>query len=184
MKIAIRFTILTALLLGIVYPLAVTGFARTFLQSKADGQLILNNGQVAGSALIGQTFTGDNYFHGRPSAAGNGYDATSSGGSNLASSSQKLIARINGDIDHYAAENKNQPVPIDLVTASGSGLDPDISPAAAMFQVQRVANARHIPVDRVSDLVRRQIQPRQFGFMGEEHVNVLALNTALDALGK
>ncbi len=188
LKIAIRFTILTTLLLGILYPLAVTGFARTFLRSKADGQLIVSNGQVTGSVLIGQNFTGDTYFHGRPSAAGNGYDPTSSGGSNFALSNAKLIARIDtdvkADIQHDAAENKSQTVPIDLVTASASGLDPDISPAAAMFQVDRVASARHIPVDRVRALVGQHVQGRQFGFMGEERVNVLLLNTDLDALGK
>lgn len=194
LKIAIRFTILTTLLLGILYPLAVTGFARTFLRSKADGQLILSNGQVKGSVLIGQNFTGDTYFHGRPSAAGNdGYDATSSGGSNLASSNAKLIARIDNDVKSNdvksdaksdAAENKSHAVPIDLVTASASGLDPDISPDAAMFQVDRVASARHIPVDRVRALVGKHVQGRQFGFMGEERVNVLLLNTALDALEK
>ena len=134
LKIAIRFTILTTVLLGILYPLAVTAFGHFFLRSQSDGGLIVTNGQVTGSPLIGQNFTGNQYFHGRPSAAGNGYDATSSGASNLASSSKKLITRIDGDVANYAAENQSQPVPIDLVTASGSGLDPDISPAAAMFQ--------------------------------------------------
>lgn len=181
-KIAIRFTILTTVLLGILYPLAVTAFGRVFLRTHADGELIVNNGTVAGSTLIGQNFTGDQYFHGRPSAAGNGYDATSSGASNLAPSSQKLITRIDGDISHYAAENKNQPVPIDLVTASGSGLDPDISPDAAMFQAQTVANARHLPLATVRDLVQRHIQGRQFGFLGEERVNVLLLNMDLDRI--
>ncbi len=180
LKVAIRFTILTTVLLGILYPLAVTAFGHLFLRGQADGGLIVTNGQVTGSALIGQNFIGDQYFHGRPSAAGNGYDATSSGPSNLAPSSQKLVTRIDGDITHYAAENKSHPVPIDLVTASGSGLDPDISPAAAMFQAPTVANARHLPLETVRDLVQRHIQGRQFGFLGEERVNVLLLNMDLD----
>jgi K+-transporting ATPase ATPase C chain len=146
--------------------------------------LIVVNGQVTGSRLIGQSFTGDQYFHGRPSAAGNGYDATSSGGSNYAASNQKLISRIDGDVAHYATENKNQPVPIDLVTASGSGLDPDISPAAAMFQASRVASARHLPLATVHDLVERHVERRQFGFLGAERVNVLLLNMDLDRLAQ
>jgi potassium-transporting ATPase KdpC subunit len=183
LKIAIRFTILTTVLLGILYPLAVTAFGHFFLRSQSDGGLIVTNGQVTGSPLIGQNFTGSQYFHGRPSAAGNGYDATSSGGSNLASSSKKLVTRIDGDVANYAAENQSQPVPIDLVTASGSGLDPDISPAAAMFQASTVANARHLPLATVSELVQRHVQGRQFGFLGEERVNVLLLNMDLDRLG-
>src|SRR3984885_10314240 len=183
-KVAIRFTILTTLLLGILYPLAVTAFGHAFLRERADGELIVTNGQVTGSPLIGQNFTGDQYFHGRPSAAGNGYDATSSGASNLAASSQKLITRIDGDVAQYAKENTSEPVPIDLVTASGSGLDPDISPAAALFQVERVATARHLPVATVRDLVQGSVQHRQFGFLGEERVNVLLLNIGLDRLGR
>jgi potassium-transporting ATPase KdpC subunit len=183
-KIAIRFTLLTTVLLGILYPLAVTGIGQLTLRHHADGELIFRDGQVVGSRLIGQNFSGDLYFHGRPSAAGNGYDATSSGPSNYAASNQKLISRIDGDVAHYAAENKNQPVPIDLVTASGSGLDPDISPAAAMFQVDRVAGARHLPPATVRDLVQRHLQGRQFGLLGEERVNVLLLNMDLDRLGR
>ena len=181
-KIAIRFTLLTTVLLGILYPLAITALGHTFLRTQADGELIVSSGNVVGSSLIGQSFTSDVYFHGRPSAAGNGYDATSSGGSNYAASSQKLVARIEGDVAHYAAENKSQPVPIDLVTASGSGLDPDISPAAAMFQAARVASARRLPLATVIDLVQRHVQKRQFGFLGEERVNVLLLNMDLDRL--
>ena len=139
LKIAIRFTLLTTVLLGILYPLAITALGHLALRPQADGELIVRDGQVTGSRLIGQNFSTDRYFHGRPSAAGNGYDATSSGASNYAASNQKLITRIDGDVAHYAAENKSQPVPIDLVTASGSGLDPDISPAAALFQANRVA---------------------------------------------
>jgi potassium-transporting ATPase KdpC subunit len=183
-KIAIRFTLLTTVLLGILYPLAVTWIGQLTLRHHADGELIFRDGQVAGSRLIGQNFTGDLYFHGRPSSAGNGYDATSSGPSNFAASNQKLISRIDGDVAHYAAENKSQPVPIDLVTASGSGLDPDISPAAAMFQVERVAKARHLPAETVRDLVLRHVQGRQFGLLGEERVNVLLLNMDLDRLGR
>jgi K+-transporting ATPase ATPase C chain len=184
LKIALRFTLFTAVLLGILYPLAVTGLGHAFMHQQADGSLIVRNGQVIGSALIGQNFTGAQYFHGRPSAAGNGYDPTSSGGSNFAASNQKLVTRINGDIATYAAENKGTPVPIDLVTASASGLDPDISPAAALFQVETVANARHLPVETVRDLVQHRVQGRQFGFLGEERVNVLQLNLDLERLGR
>jgi potassium-transporting ATPase KdpC subunit len=182
LKIAIRFTLLTTVILGILYPLAVTGIGQVAFRRQADGELIVSDGQVMGSALIGQGFSGDGYFHGRPSAAGNGYDATSSSPSNFAASNQKLITRIDGDVAQYAKANKSGPVPIDLVTASGSGLDPDISPAAALFQVERVANARHLPVAMVRDLVQQSVQHRQFGFLGEERVNVLALNTDLDRL--
>jgi potassium-transporting ATPase KdpC subunit len=181
-KIAIRFTLLTTVVLGILYPLAITAFGRIFLPRQAGGELIVTNNQVTGSPLIGQSFTSDLYFHGRPSAAGNGYDATSSGGSNYAASSQKLVARIDGDVARYATENPSQPVPIDLVTASGSGLDPDISPAAAIFQVARVASARHLPATTVRDLVQQHVEGRQFGFLGEERVNVLLLNMDLDRL--
>jgi K+-transporting ATPase ATPase C chain len=184
LKIAIRFTLLTTVLLGILYPLAVTAIGHLALPRQADGELIVANGQVTGSRLIGQSFTGDQYFHGRPSFAGNGYDATSSSPSNLAASNQKLISRINGDVAHYAAENKTGPVPIDLVTASGSGLDPDISPAAALFQADRVATARHLPVATVRDLIQQHVQGRQFGFMGEERVNVLLLNMDLDRMAR
>ncbi|MGC2399171.1 MAG: potassium-transporting ATPase subunit KdpC [Acidobacteriaceae bacterium] len=180
LKIALRFTLLTSVILGILYPLAVTAIGQFALPRQADGELILANGQVIGSRLIGQSFTGDQYFHGRPSAAGNGYDATSSGASNLAPTSQKLIARIAGDRKQYAPENQQPLVPIDLVTASASGLDPDISPAAALFQAARVASARNLPVARVEDAVRRHVQGRQFGWLGEERVNVLLLNLDLD----
>jgi K+-transporting ATPase ATPase C chain len=182
LKIAIRFTILTTIVLGVLYPLAVTAFGHVFLSRQADGSLITHNGQVTGSTLIGQNFSGPLYFHGRPSAAGNGYDATSSGASNFALSNQKLITRINGDVAAYAAENKTAAVPIDLVTASASGLDPDISPAAARFQVPAIARARHLPVTTVGDLVESHIQKRQLGFLGDERVNVLELNMDLDRL--
>jgi K+-transporting ATPase ATPase C chain len=182
--ISIRFTLVTTLLLGIAYPLAITAFAHLALRDKADGQLISSNGQIMGSKIIGQSFTSDKYFHSRPSAAGNGYDATASGGSNLAASSQKLVTRIQGDVAKYQQGTSNQPVPIDLVTASGSGLDPDITPAAALFQVQRVAQARKLSANHVRSLVAAHIQPRQFEVLGEPRVNVLELNLALDQLQK
>src|ERR1700760_4061697 len=173
--IAVRFTLLTTVILGLIYPLAVTGIGQFFFPRQANGSLIVDQGQVIGSAWIAQGFGGDRYFHGRPSAAGNGYDATASGASNLAPSSQKLIARIAGDVKGYGAQ-----VPVDLVTASGSGLDPEISPAAAMFQTRKVAIARGLPVAAVEDAVRRHVQGRQFGLLGEERVNVLLLNLDLD----
>jgi K+-transporting ATPase ATPase C chain len=182
--ISIRFTLVTTLLLGVAYPLIVTAFAHLAMRDKADGQLIARNGQIIGSRIIGQNFSSDKYFHSRPSAAGNGYDATSSGGSNLAASSQKLVSRIQGDVTKYQKDVINQPVPIDLVTASGSGLDPDISPAAAFFQVRRVAQTRNLTEDAVHNLVQTHIQPRQFGVLGEPRVNVLELNLALDQLQK
>jgi K+-transporting ATPase ATPase C chain len=182
--ISIRFTLVTTLLLGIAYPLAVTAFAHLVLRNKADGQLISKNGQIVGSRIIGQNFTSDRYFHGRPSAAGNGYDATASGGSDLASSSQKLVTRIQGDVAKYQQNTNNQPVPIDLVTASGSGLDPDITPASAFFQVQRIARTRNISENAVRDLVTVHTEQRQFRVFGEPRVNVLELNLALDDLQK
>jgi len=182
--VSIRFALVTTLLLGIIYPLVVTAFAHLALRDKADGQLISRNGQVIGSRIIGQSFTSDKYFHSRPSAAGNGYDATSSGGSNLAASSQKLVSRIQGDVAKYQQDGNGQPVPIDLVTASGSGLDPDITPAAALYQVKHVAQARDLSEDAVRNLVMAHTQPRQFGILGEPRVNVLELNLALDQLTK
>jgi K+-transporting ATPase ATPase C chain len=182
LKIAIRFTLVTTILLGLVYPLAVTAFAHFAMRHNADGQLIERNGAVIGSSILGQSFTGDNYFHGRPSAAGNGYDAANSGGSNYAQSNRKLVDRIQGDVAAYQKAEPGKPVPIDLVTASGSGLDPDITPAAALYQVQRVASARHLSPDAVEKLVQSHIEGRQFGLLGEPRVNVLQLNLALDAL--
>jgi K+-transporting ATPase ATPase C chain len=181
-KIAIRFTLVTTVLLGLIYPLAVTAFAHIFLRNKADGQILMRNGQVAGSAIIGQSFTGDTYFHSRPSEAGNGYDAANSSGSNLAQSNKKLVDRIQGDVAAYQKTAPGQAVPIDLVTASGSGLDPDITPAAALYQVHRVAEARHLSDDAVRQLVLPHVQGRQFGILGEPRVNVLALNLALDGV--
>jgi K+-transporting ATPase ATPase C chain len=184
LKIAIRFTLITVVLLGIVYPLVMTGFAQIFLKNQANGELIGSNGKIIGSELIGQNFTSNKYFHSRPSEAGNGYDGTASGGSNLAQSSQKLVTRIQGDVEKASKDNPSQPVPIDLVTASGSGLDPDITPAAALYQADRVAQSRKLSDSDVVKLVNEHITPRQFGFLGEPRVNVLKLNLALDQLAK
>jgi potassium-transporting ATPase KdpC subunit len=181
---SIRFTILTTLLCGLAYPLLVTGIAGLLFPHQASGSLVLQNGQVIGSELLAQSFTSDRYFHPRPSAAGNGYDATSSGGSNLAQSNAKLVQRIQGDIDKLTAQNPGKPVPIDLVTTSGSGLDPDITPDAALYQAARVARARGLTEDQVRQLVDSHIKGRQFGVLGEPRVNVLALNLDLDRLSK
>ncbi len=178
---AVLYTLVTAVLLGVVYPLAVTGLARVLFPKQAEGELIKRNGQLIGSRLIGQSFTGPTYFHSRPSNAGTGYDASASSGANLASTSQALITRIDTSV---ASEKNGTPVPVDLVTASASGLDPDISPAAALYQVSRVATQRHLPESAVGDLVRQHTTPRQFGLLGEPRVNVLELNLALDALGQ
>jgi K+-transporting ATPase ATPase C chain len=183
-KTSILFTFVTTVLLGLVYPLVVTGVAGLLFPHQAAGSLILKDGQIIGSELLAQSFTADKYFHPRPSAAGNGYDATSSGGSNLAQSNKALVDRIQGSIDKLSAENPGKPVPIDLVTTSGSGLDPDITPDAADFQAPRVAKARNIPEDRVRQLIAQNTTPRQFGLLGEPRVNVLDLNLALDKLGK
>ena len=183
-KTSIRFTIVTTLLLGLGYPLAVTGIAGALFPRKAAGSLILKDGRVIGSELLAQSFTADRYFHPRPSAAGNGYDATSSGGSNLAQSNKALVERIQGSIGKLSAENPGTPVPIDLVTASGSGLDPDITPDAAFFQAPRIARARDVSQDRVRQLIQQHITGRQLGLLGEPRVNVLDLNMALDKLTK
>jgi len=175
-------TIATTVLLGIVYPLGVTAFAHILFKDKANGQLIRHNGVTIGSRIIGQPFTGPGYFHSRPSAAGNaGYDAANTQGSNYGPTNQKLIDRVNGVAARVQAENPGVPVPADLVTTSASGLDPDISPAAADFQVPRVAQERGLSSDQVRRLVAAHTKSRDLGFLGEPRVNVLELNLALDA---
>ena len=177
---AVLMTIATTILLGVIYPLIVTALAQTFFQAKANGQLIQRNGITIGSRIIGQGFVSDGYFHSRLSAAGNGYDAANSGGTNLGPTNQKLLDRVKGDAATLNAENPNQLIPTDLVTTSASGLDPDITPAAALFQVPRIARARGLSADRVRELVETHIQQRQWGFLGEPRVNALELNLALD----
>jgi len=180
--IAIRMTLATTVLLGLVYPLLVTGLSQTFFRNRANGQLLTRNGVTIGSRIIGQPFRGPGYFHSRPSAAGDaGYDATASGGSNLGPTNQKLLDRVNGDVNRLEQENPAAAIPVDLVTASGSGLDPDISPAAAVFQLPRVAREREMPEDLVRTLVQAHTQAPQFGLLGESRVNVLELNLDLDA---
>jgi K+-transporting ATPase ATPase C chain len=179
---AVLMTIATTVLLGIVYPLVVTGLAQLIFPKQANGQLIQGkDGVLIGSRLIGQPFSGPGYFHSRPSAAGAaGYDATASGGSNLGPTNAQLIARVNGSVAQLQAENPGTPIPVDLVTTSASGLDPDISPAAAEFQIKRVASERKIPESEVARLVLENSENRQWGLLGEPRVNVLALNIALD----
>jgi K+-transporting ATPase ATPase C chain len=183
-RTSIRFTIVTTVLLGLGYPLVVTGIAAAMFPHKAGGSLILKDGQIIGSELLAQSFTSDRYFHPRPSAAGNGYDATASGGTNLAQSSKALVDRLQGSIDKLSAENPGHPVPIDLVTTSASGLDPDITPDSALFQAPRVAKARGISEDRIRQLIQEHVASRQLGFLGEPRVNVLDLNLELDKVGK
>jgi len=178
---AVLMTIATTVLLGVLYPLLVTGLARLFFPNQAGGELVSRNGVVIGSRLIGQPFTGPAYFHSRPSAAGAaGYDASASTGSNLGPTNAQLISRVNGDVAKLQAENPGVPIPVDLVTTSGSGLDPDITPAAAQFQVHRVAAERKVPEAEIEQLVSAHTENRQWGFLGEPRVNVLELNLALD----
>jgi K+-transporting ATPase ATPase C chain len=177
---ALLMTIATTGLLGIVYPLVVTGLAQLIFPRQANGEMIRRNGVIVGSRLIGQPFSGMGYFHSRPSSAGAGYDATASGSSNLGPTNAQLISRVNGDVAKLQAENPTDAVPIDLVTTSGSGLDPHITPAAANFQVQRVATERHAPEADVERLIAEHTENRQWGFLGEPRVNVVELNMALD----
>ncbi|HKI11195.1 MAG TPA: potassium-transporting ATPase subunit KdpC [Candidatus Acidoferrum sp.] len=179
--VAARFTLITTLLFGLVYPLAVTGLSQFFFPKQANGSLIEKNGQILGSRLIGQPFTSDKYFHPRPSAAGTGYDPTASSGSNLGPTNQQLVDRVKQDVAKLQQENPGVAIPADLVTTSGSGLDPDISPAAADFQIPRIARARGISVETLRPLVARHTQQRQWGILGEARVNVLELNMDLDA---
>ncbi len=178
--IAVLMTIVTTILLGVAYPLVVTGLAQVLFPVEANGQLIERNGTVIGSRLIGQAFSSPRYFHGRPSAAGTGYDPLSSGGTNLGPTNKKLVDAVKANVEAARKENPSAPVPVDLVTSSASGLDPDISPAAALFQVPRVARERRAPETAVRRLVDSRIVGRQLGFLGEPRVNVLLLNLALD----
>jgi len=178
--ISVLMTIVTTILLGIVYPLVVTGIAQVLFPHKANGQLISQNGKLIGSSVIGQPFGEPTYFHSRPSAAGTGYDATASGGTNLGPTNKALISRVQSHAEALQKENPGVPVPVDLVTTSASGLDPHISIAAADFQIPRVARARGISESQVRQLVAAHTEYRQFGFLGEPRVNVLELNLALD----
>ncbi len=179
---SVLYTVVTAVLLGIGYPLAVTGLAHVLFPKQADGSLIERNGVLVGSRLIGQAFSGLGYFWPRPSAAGNGYDASNSGGSNYAPTNAALAMRVAAAVATLNPKGTNGSVPIDLVTASASGLDPDISPAAAFYQVARVAAARHVGEDAVRNMVAAHIAQRQFGLLGEPRVNVLELNLDLDKM--
>ena len=176
---AIVMTILFAALLGLAYPLAMTGIGQALFPVQANGSLVVENGRVIGSTVVGQAFTSERYFQTRPSAAGKGYDGLASSGSNLGPAAQALVDRVTPDVAKRRAEGVTGPLPADLVTASGSGLDPDLSPASALAQAPRIARVRGLPVERVTALVTRLTEA---SILGEPHVNVLALNRALDAL--
>lgn len=180
---AIILTLVFAVLLGLIYPLALTGLGQALFPDQANGSLVRQDGRVIGSELIGQKFTGEAYFHGRPSAAGaDGYDASASAGSNLGPASKALAERVQSDMKGLSASGQKRAVPVDLVTTSGSGLDPDISPEAAFYQVDRVAKTRNLSNDQVRDLVKSEQKAPLFGFLGEPRVNVLSLNRALDRM--
>lgn len=180
--VAIWFTLVTTVLFGLVYPLTVTGLAQVLFPKRANGQLIETNGKVVGSQIIGQNFNAPGYFHSRPSAAGTGYDASSSGSNNFGPTNKALLERVRADVERLHAENPGAPIPVDLITASGSGLDPDISPAAAEFQIPRVARERRINPDQLRALVLKHTTDRDLGFLGEPRVNVLELNLELDGI--
>jgi potassium-transporting ATPase KdpC subunit len=184
LRTAILVTLLTSLLFGVVYPLVVTGLGQLLFPAQANGSLIMQNGRVIGSRLIGQSFSADWYFHPRPSGAGAGYDpvAASGGATSLGPTNKQLIDRVKADVAKLHAENPDTPIPVDLVTTSGSGLDPDISPAAAEFQIPRVARARHMNEADLRTLVAKHTSQRQLGIFGEPRVNVLELNLDLDSI--
>jgi len=177
---AVLTTVVTTLLLGVAYPLVVTGLAQVLFRNNANGQLIERGGKIVGSRIIGQAFSSPGYFRSRPSAAGTGYDAANSAGTNLGPTNKKLIDAVGAAVEAAKKDNSSAPVPIDLVTSSASGLDPHISPAAALFQVPRVARERGVPEGTIGRLVQAHIQGRQLGFLGEPVVNVLELNLSLD----
>jgi potassium-transporting ATPase KdpC subunit len=183
LRIAVLMTVVTAVLFGLLYPLAITGLGQLLFPSEANGGLLVKNGQIIGSRLIGQPFTSDRYFHARPSAAGNGYDPVSAAGGafNLGPTNRQLIDRVKGDVEKLHAENPGSPIPVDLVTTSDSGLDPDTSPAAVDFQIPRVAHACHVSEVELRSLVARHTLGRQLGVLGEPRINVLELNLDLDA---
>ncbi len=182
LRIAILMTLATTVLFGLLYPLAVTGLGQLLFPTQANGTLLVKTGVIVGSHLIGQPFSSAGYFHSRPSAAGNGYDATSSGGSNLGPTNHQLLDRVKSDVEKLHAENPTAVIPVDLVTTSGSGLDPDISPAAAEYQIARVSHERGLSETEVRALVAKHTLGRQFGILGEPRVNVLELNLELDAV--
>jgi potassium-transporting ATPase KdpC subunit len=179
---AVTYTIVSVILLGLLYPLAMTGLSELLFPAQANGSMVYRNGPAIGSDIIGQLWTKPQYFHGRPSAAGSGYDPTSTGGTNLGPTSKKLIDATAATIMALKKDNPNasSPIPMDLVTSSASGIDPDISPEAAYYQTPRVATARHLTIEAVRDVVAAHLVPRMFGFLGEPHVNVMQLNLALD----
>jgi len=179
---AFLMTIVTTILLGVLYPLVITALAQVLFQDKANGQIRYRNGEAIGSRIIGQPFTSAKYFHSRPSNAGHGYDAANSGGTNYAPTNQKLIDRVRGDAAALHQENPSQPIPVDLITTSASGLDPEISPAAAEFQIPRIARQRGIPESALRNLIQKHTDPRDLGLFGEARVNVLELNLGLDTL--
>jgi K+-transporting ATPase ATPase C chain len=179
---AFLMTIATTILLGVIYPLLITALAQVLFKDKANGQIRYRDGEAIGSRIIGQTFNSAKYFHSRPSAAGNGYDAANSGGTNYAPTNQKLIDRVRSDASSLHQENSAELIPVDLLTTSASGLDPEISPAAAEFQIPRIARERALSESAIRDLVQQHTDQRDLGLFGEPRVNVLELNLALDAL--
>ncbi|MGC1688191.1 MAG: potassium-transporting ATPase subunit KdpC [Candidatus Acidiferrales bacterium] len=181
LMISIWMTLATTIIFGLIYPLAVTGLAQVMFPDRANGQLIRRDGKIVGSKIIGQAFAGPSYFHSRPSYAGNGYDGGQSSGSNLGPTNKTLIDRVNSDVQKLQADNPGKKVPVDMVTSSGSGLDPEISPAAAEFQIPRVARARGISEQDIRGAVAKHTLQRDLGFLGEPRVNVLELNLDLDA---